>query len=177
MTGQTSHFVEGRMSEVRRRIECCWFAVDQVGHVGVFWNSGGFGLIPETAFRCRDFAKVFEELGGPEAPDEEDDESDYEEMVQLIAAHGIFAYDNYRGDAEEELPDAEDYYFTEVVHMPYELDMDGSPATPLRVDSLPPKYQKLITKCRFDGAVFGNGAYVQRSTRSACSGSVARSLT
>jgi hypothetical protein len=130
-----------------------WFAVDEAGHVGVFW-SGALGHSPEEAATAGGLADALWRLSHPG----QDAPATREGDRQRAAVLGLFSYE-YGPVGSAALP--------WVSHLaPYHLA--GAPGAPLHIDQLPPALRERCKRIRFDRVDFARSEWVQPMEQYAC---------
>jgi len=122
-----------------------WFAVDQAGHVGVFFT-GEDGPLPSGSYDAGNLIDVLRALRGESADQEDDDDDpDWDAMEEEAADRGLFVY-HYVGAFD---PIIRPYSFRYM------------PGTPLHVEQLPPWIRRLFKATRFEGTLFPDSERIQ----------------
>src|SRR5262249_13088549 len=128
-----------------------WFAVDQAGHVGLFFTSeSGFMPLDASNVEWDDLIDLYRVLAGEEPPglDEDGTIDEWEDFVEALGGLGFFDY-NFLGSSGD--PDE--------LLRPYTLW--GEPEEPLHVDQLPAAWRERCGKCRLEAVSFGDDDYLQ----------------
>lgn len=129
-----------------------WFAVDQDGHVGLFFTAEtGFMPVDASDIEGGELIALYRLLAGEEPPglDEEGDIDDWNDFLEALGGQGFFDYNFVISfdDPEEML-------------RPYSLW--GEPeGEPLHVDQLPAAWRDRCGKCRFESVSFGDDDLLQ----------------
>jgi len=125
-------------------MDTTWFAVDQAGHVGIFFT-GEDGPVPAS---CSDgnILHVLQELRGVQPEEEDEDfEPDYHELDDEAGNLGLFTYEYIVGSEDWVYP----YTFT------------CMPGTPRHVEQLPPGLRREFKRVRFAGLLFPHSDDIQ----------------
>lgn len=129
-----------------------WFAVDQQGHVGLFFTAES-GYMPNNAHGVEggELIELYRVLTGEVPPglDEEEMIDDWDEFLEAFGELGFF-----------------DYNFVVSFNDPDELlrpyTLCGEPEDePLHVDQLPAEWRARCAKCRLASVSFGEDEYLQ----------------
>jgi hypothetical protein len=126
-------------------MDTTWFAVDQAGHVGIFF-SGEDGPVPWASALDGDFDSFVRDLGGAIPEREEYDDIDWEILEEEAVDLGLFIYEYVAG-------------FDPLLR-PYTYK--SMPGTPRRhVEQVPPRYRVLFKSTRFGGVLFPESDNIQ----------------
>jgi hypothetical protein len=124
-------------------MDTLWFAVDAVGHVGVFFT-GEDGPAP-AGEEGQDLFDFMEQVPG--VPELDREEDDWGALLESVHQYGLFRY-----EPNEEswwLPLQPEYHRAEL------------PARPLHVDQLPPKARDLVKDYALDELRFSEAETIQ----------------
>jgi hypothetical protein len=142
----------GRDFPAAHSMDTHWFAVDQDGHVGLFFTAeSGFMPLDASSVEGDDLIDLYRVLAGEEPPglDEDGAIDGWDEFLVAFGGLGFYDYNFvvFSGDPDELL-------------RPYTLW--GEPeGEPLHVDQLPPAWRERCGKCRLAAASFGDDRYLQ----------------
>ena len=123
-----------------------WFAIDQAGHVGMFW-SGSMGHSPEEAENAEDLGVELRSQIRLEAIDRSPRTTDQEQAVRL--GFFYYEYDPAPYPLYGELTSVSLYSRVRV------------PEKPLHVDQLPPELRRRFKRIRFEGVDFTRSKWLQ----------------
>ena len=136
-------------------MDTTWFAVDAVGHVGVF-ETGEDGIVPEgaltgTGYRLGQFLEQIPLVEEPPVRKRGQRANPYDHHI----CRGMYVY-SYGG--------GEDLWW------PY--DRERVPTTPIHLEELPPAARKLFTEVRFLKVNFAECAVLQIAEHASCRGHI-----
>jgi hypothetical protein len=134
-----------------------WFAVDEAGHVGVFW-SGPLGHSPETAENAEDLPGELWRLCHPGEHPAPAYSARFPADPETVAVLGLFYYDYGRAG----LPLLPWVYNLEPYHLA------RPPEAPLHIDQLPPALRERCKRIRFERVHFAQSEWLQPLEQYAC---------